>query len=69
MHTPSYTQTDIHGGVTGGPWTFSLNVRNLFDRRGYLGGGPRDTLSPTSNLYSWNMIQPRTFGLTAAYKF
>ena len=69
VQVPAYTQTDIHGGVINGPWTMSLNVRNLFDRRGFLGGGPRDTLSPTGTLYSWNMIQPRTIGLTVAYKF
>ncbi|WP_130617187.1 TonB-dependent receptor [Dyella amyloliquefaciens] len=69
VHVPSYSQTDIHGGVMNGPWTFALNVRNLFDRRGYLGGGPKNTLSPVDPRYSWNMIQPRTIGLTAAYKF
>jgi iron complex outermembrane receptor protein len=65
---PSYTTLDLRGGVYFGSWSCSLVVRNLTDERGWLSGGLNVTTDPALGS-TISVIQPRTIGLSAAYKF
>jgi len=60
---PSYVQTDIRSGVRMNAWTVSLNVTNLTDQRGELGGG-LGQFTP-----GFTYIQPRTLGLALLRSF
>jgi outer membrane receptor protein involved in Fe transport len=58
---PAYAKTDLLAGVRYDSWTANVFVNNLTDRRGLLSGGVGTTF-PTS----FNIIQPRTIGLSVA---
>jgi len=58
---PSYTQLDLHGGVTAGSWAANVFVNNVADRRGIAGG------SAASNTIV--VIRPRTVGLSVSKSF
>jgi len=61
---PSYARTDLHAGLKYGSWTLNFFADNLADKRAALNGGI-GTLYPIA----FNYIQPRTIGLTVAYRF
>jgi outer membrane receptor protein involved in Fe transport len=61
---PSYSQFDANAELTFGAWTINLFGNNLTDKRGLLGGGI-GSFPP----YSFNYIQPRTFGVALARSF
>lgn len=47
-------------------WTVRAFINNIFDERGLLGADPVDQWGPTANAV---VSTPRTFGLTAIYRF
>jgi iron complex outermembrane recepter protein len=61
---PSYSRTDLHGGVRYEAWTANLFVNNVADQRGLLGGGA-GTYPP----FAFRYIQPRTVGLSVSRDF
>jgi outer membrane receptor protein involved in Fe transport len=62
---PAYTKVDLRLGARFGPWTANLYANNVTDERGIIYGG----LGTVPNPEAFTYIQPRTFGLTATYKF
>jgi outer membrane receptor protein involved in Fe transport len=62
---PAYTKVDARLGARFGSWTVNLYANNLTDERGILFGG----LGTVPNPAAFTYIQPRTFGLTATYKY
>jgi len=61
---PAYAKADVHMGFKDGPWTTTVFVDNVADRRGVLSGG-LGTLYPIAFTY----IQPRTAGVSVARQF
>jgi iron complex outermembrane recepter protein len=61
---PSYTRTDVHGGVAYDAWKVNLFVTNITDQRGVLGGGA-GTYPP----FAFRYIQPRTVGVSLSRDF
>jgi iron complex outermembrane recepter protein len=61
---PSYTQTDVRGGLEFGTWSANAYINNIGDERGTLGGG-EGAINPLSFIY----IQPRTIGLSLTKTF
>ena len=64
---PSYTITDLQGGLTLGKVDVGLYVRNLFDRRAILGADAA-LVAFGSPLHA-TVAQPRTIGATLATSF
>jgi len=62
---PAYARVDLHGGVKLNPWTVSLYVKNVMDRRGILYGG----LGTLPNPAAFEYIQPRTVGVNVLRSF
>lgn len=65
---PSYTTLDLRGGLYFGRWTFTAIARNLTDRRGWLSGGLNVSTQPSLGS-TVSVIQPRTYGLSVAYRW
>ena len=65
---PSYTTLDLRAGVYVGNWTARLVVRNLTDERGWVSGLLNVSTDPSAGS-TVSVIQPRTVGISAAYKF
>jgi len=61
---PSYAQTNLRTGVHYNDWTGNLFLNNVTDRRGILAGGVGSY--PAT---SFQIIQPRTIGLTVTRSF
>ncbi|MDB6009722.1 MAG: TonB-dependent receptor [Gammaproteobacteria bacterium] len=61
---PAYVTTDLRTGARLDDWTANLFVTNIADRRGLLQGGI-GFFPP----YAFDVIQPRTIGLTVSRKF
>lgn len=61
---PAYTRTDLRANVQYESWAWSLYANNIADVRGILSGG-----SPYFIPYAFNVIQPRTVGLTLVKTF
>jgi iron complex outermembrane receptor protein len=61
---PAYVTTDLRAGAKFDDWTTNLFVTNLADRRGLLQGGI-GFFPP----YAFDIIQPRTIGLSVSRKF
>jgi outer membrane receptor protein involved in Fe transport len=61
---PAYTEIDLRSALNGDLWSLELYANNVADRRGILGGGA-GTLTPTG----FELIQPRTIGLSLSRKF
>lgn len=61
---PAYAKTDLSGGVSYNSWLMSLYANNVTDRRGIYGGGPG--MFPP---FAYEIIQPRTVGLSVTRKF
>jgi outer membrane receptor protein involved in Fe transport len=61
---PAYVKTDVRAGVKYDTWTLNFYVNNVADRRGVIGGG-LGTFIP----YAFELIQPRTAGLTVSKTF
>jgi hypothetical protein len=59
----SYTQLDLHVGLTYDTWDVNLFVNNVADQRGVLRGGA------DSNFGVVTYIQPRTLGLSFTKSF
>jgi iron complex outermembrane recepter protein len=59
-----YAETDAHGGVIVGAWTWSIFINNAFDKRGLLYGGLGASV-PASFTYT----QPRTIGSSIMVTF
>lgn len=55
---PSYTRTDLHAGLSDGPWTARVYVNNATDRRGVISGG-----LGTGIPLEFYDITPRTIGI------
>jgi iron complex outermembrane recepter protein len=64
---PSYTLTDLQGGVTFGKVDVGLYVRNLFDKRAILGADAA-LVAFGSPLHA-TVAQPRTIGMTLSTSF
>jgi outer membrane receptor protein involved in Fe transport len=64
---PSYTLTDLQGGVTWGHVDLGLYVRNLFDKRAILGADAA-LVAFGSPLHA-TVAQPRTIGATLSASF
>jgi iron complex outermembrane receptor protein len=67
LEAPAYTDVNLLGGVERGPWALHVFLNNLADRRGIVTTGyfGNNADSPHKNLY----LQPRTVGLSLAFKF
>ena len=61
---PAYATNDLRVGATLSDWTVDLNLNNVTDRRGRIGGGI-GSLNPTY----FEFIQPRTVSLSVARTF
>jgi hypothetical protein len=61
---PAYAKTDLSGGVSYNSWLINLYANNVTDRRGIYGGGPG--MFPP---FAYEIIQPRTVGLSVTRKF
>jgi iron complex outermembrane recepter protein len=61
---PSYTQFDLHAGVTFDTWTVNAFVNNLTDKRGILQGG-----NIVRGATTVDYIQPRAIGLSLSRDF
>jgi outer membrane receptor protein involved in Fe transport len=61
---PAYAKTDLSGGVSYDSWLFNLYGNNVTDRRGIYGGGPG--MFPS---FAYEVIQPRTVGISVTRKF
>jgi len=61
---PAYARTDVSAGTRFDSWTVSLFGNNMTDRRGILGGG--NGMFPP---FAYNIIQPRTVGITVSKTF
>jgi outer membrane receptor protein involved in Fe transport len=66
---PSYSLADLNGSVSSGPWTARLFVRNLFDKRGYSGGGVITDPFNAAAQADYAIVQPRTIGLALDLNF
>ncbi|ODU79056.1 MULTISPECIES: TonB-dependent receptor [unclassified Novosphingobium] len=64
---PGYVQFDINGGLSFGKWNANAFVQNLTDKRGLIGGGYYNQTN--FNRYWFNLIAPRTVGLSLDYSF
>jgi outer membrane receptor protein involved in Fe transport len=65
---PSYTTLDLRAGAYFGNWSCSVVARNLTDERGWVSGALNVTTDPTLGS-AVSVIQPRTVGISAAYRF
>lgn len=61
---PAYAKVDLRASVRRGDWALNVYVNNVTDRRGVLNGG-----LGTWNAASFNLIQPRTVGLSITRTF
>jgi outer membrane receptor protein involved in Fe transport len=61
---PSYARFDVRAGAEYDAWTANLYVNNLADKRAVIGGG-----IGAFPAYAFNVIQPRTVGLSVAWSF
>lgn len=61
---PSYTEAELHGKIEWQSWEMGLFVRNLTNSRGLLGGG-----LGSINSNAFNMLPPRTFGISVVKQF
>jgi iron complex outermembrane recepter protein len=68
LSLPSYTTLDLRAGTYYGSWAFDFIVRNVTDDRGWV-GGELNVSTTTASGYTVNVIQPRTYGVSASYKF
>ncbi|HUD93644.1 TonB-dependent receptor [Sphingobium sp.] len=64
FHLPSYDTVDLRAGVSNDRWTFTLYAKNLGDVRGL-----STDVNLGAGMTSVSVIQPRTFGVSAAAKF
>jgi iron complex outermembrane recepter protein len=62
---PSYSQIDARAGVRSDVWTASVFINNLGDKRGVLTGG----LGTAGDQTAFNLLQPRTIGVSLARSF
>jgi iron complex outermembrane receptor protein len=60
----AYARTDLSTGVRFDSWTVNIFGNNVTDRRGILGGG--NGMFPP---FAYNIIQPRTVGVTVSMTF
>ena len=61
---PAYAKTDLRAGVNMDTWVFNVYANNVADKRGLLQGGLYNTPS-----VGFNIIQPRTIGLSVTKTF
>jgi iron complex outermembrane receptor protein len=61
---PAYAKLDLRASLRRGEWTLNAYLNNVTDRRGVLNGG-----LGTWNAASFNLIQPRTIGLSITKTF
>jgi iron complex outermembrane receptor protein len=61
---PSYVQTNLHANLNYGSWKAALFANNVTNRRGIIAGG-----LGTYNPSAFEVIQPRTVGLTVSRSF
>jgi iron complex outermembrane receptor protein len=61
---PGYAKTDLRAGTTYKSWTATFFVNNVADKRGLLSGGLNAFPS-----FAFNIIQPRTVGLSVTTTF
>jgi len=65
---PSYVTEDLQLGARTDLWTWSMFVRNLTNRRGFLDANNENSVSGSGGYYA-AVIQPRTLGLSVVRKF
>ncbi|WP_260928415.1 TonB-dependent receptor [Novosphingobium sp. 9] len=65
---PAFTTYSLRAGIENDGWTYSLYVRNLTDKLGFVSGSARDTITRTGT-YAAGVIQPRTIGLSIGKDF
>jgi iron complex outermembrane recepter protein len=61
---PAYSQVDLRAGLEFRSWRLNAFVTNVGDKRGLVGGGIGQ-----SNAKLFNIIQPRTIGVTVSKRF
>lgn len=64
QNLPGYTEVDLRAGARFGSSTVSLYANNVADRRGIINGGEGNVLP-----FAFNIIKPRTIGVTATHAF
>ncbi len=64
---PSYSQVDLHTGVKYDDWRITAYLDNVGNKRGIIGGGYYNQTNYAPNWF--NLIQPRTVGITVDKAF
>ncbi len=65
---PAFTTYDLRAGISNDGWSYSLYVKNLTNKLGFVSGSARDTITRTGT-YAAGVIQPRTIGLSIGKDF
>ncbi|WP_447764458.1 TonB-dependent receptor [Sphingopyxis panaciterrae] len=69
IRMPAYTVGDLRAGVRAEQLTVTAFVTNVGNSRGVLYSGPLGSRTFTTSPFYKLVVQPRTFGITAAYDF
>lgn len=65
---PAFTTYALRAGLEYRGWDYSLFARNPTDKKGYVSGQARDTIT-RAGIFTASVIQPRTIGLSIGKHF